>query len=323
MIGRIATITAGVAAVATFAVVGLSGLFGVPGAGAAPLACDAALGPWNGDSLDKGQRDAARLRPESRAIVAEIIAIGGQRQISPRGWQIAIQAGMTESGLRNLDYGDLDSVGIFQMRTSMGWGSPEQLRSIPYQINKFYDVMLGVPEWETRRPGDVAQAVERSAFPDRYHNWEAMAAFLISEAGQSDPTGCGTGSGSGGPAADIVIAFAKSQLGDPYLWGGKGPDAWDCSGLVVVAFNQAGIVMPRVASDQYNAGRHYPLTEAQPGDLVFWSDAAGTAPSPAIHHVAIYLGDNKVIHAPETGDVVKISPIWQSELVHTVTRPGT
>lgn len=322
MIRRVAILTATVAAGATLAVVSLGGMFGVPGADAATLTCNAALGPWNGDSADKGKRDAARLGPESRAIVAEIISIGGQRQISPRGWQIAIQAGMTESGLRNLDYGDADSVGIFQMRTSMGWGTPEQLADVPYQINKFYDVMLNVADWETRRPGDVAQAVERSAFPDRYHNWEAMAAFLVSEGGQVlDPTGCG-GSGSGGPIADIVIAFAKEQLGEPYLWGGNGPDAWDCSGIVLAAYKKAGIAVPRVADAQYAAGRHYPLAEAQPGDLVFWSDSAGN-PGPAIHHVAIYLGDNKVIHAPQTGDVVKISTIWPTELVHTVTRPGT
>ena len=158
--------------------------------------CQSAVGPWTGGSEDQGRNDAARLNEEQRGIVTAIIGTGKQRQVPALGWQVAIQAGMTESGLRNLDYGDADSVGIFQMRTSMGWGTPEQLQDVDYQINKFYDVLLAIPEWTSLRPGDAAQKVERSAYPDRYHRWEPMAVFLIGElGGVIDPSGCG---GAGG-----------------------------------------------------------------------------------------------------------------------------
>src|SRR5687768_15468984 len=185
------------------------------------MSCNAAIGPWDAGGGDKGRHDASRLNDEQRNIVARIISIGQERKLPPLAWQVAIQAGMTESGLRPLNYGDRDSLGIFQMRPSMGWGTPAEVTDPQYAINKFYDVLLKVPDWENRRPGDSAQAVERSAFPDRYHNWEAMAAFLLGELGQiADPAGCGAGAGQfllASNAAGVAIEFTKQQLGEPYL----------------------------------------------------------------------------------------------------------
>jgi hypothetical protein len=289
--------------------------------------CNASIGPWGGGGEDKGQRDAERLTDEQRTTVANIISIGRKRQLSPLAWQVAIQAGMTESGLRSLDYGDRDSLGIFQMRPSMGWGTPQQVTDPEYAINKFYDVLLKLPEWEQQRPGDSAQDVERSAFPDRYHNWEAMAAFLISKEGDvSDPAGCGESVGEyllASNAAGTAIEFTKQQLGEPYLWGGNGPDAWDCSGILVKAFGAAGVKIPRVANDQYMAGGAYlPVRDAKAGDLIFW--ATNTADPVTVHHVAMYLGNDEYIHAPQTGDVVKISKVnWNyHELMPLAVRPG-
>jgi peptidoglycan DL-endopeptidase CwlO len=290
--------------------------------------CQATLGPWPTDGGD-GAADAAHLSVESREIVGQIIGIGKGRGLPPRAWQVAIQAGMTESGLRNLPYGDRDSLGIFQMRPSMGWGTPAELQDIPYQINKFYDTLLTVPGWEELRPGDAAQRVERSAFPDRYHRWEAMAAHLVATLGEvTDPTGCGTG--ASGEAAARAIEAAKRWLGTPYAWGGGGIDGptageggavgFDCSGLMLHAYHQAGITLPRVSWQQYTAGQHVPLAAAQPGDLLFWAHDPSNPAS--IHHVALYLGNNEVIHAPQRNDVVKISTVWQQGLVDTVTRPG-
>lgn len=292
--------------------------------------CQATLGPWPAAGGGDGAADAATLGAESRQIADQIIALGQQRGLPPRAWQIAIQAGMTESGLRNLPGGDRDSLGIFQMRPSMGWGTPAQLQDVTYEITKFYDTLVIVPGWDTMRPGDAAQRVERSAFPDRYHRWEAMATYLVATVGQvADPTGCGAG--APGEAAARAIEAAKRWLGTPYAWGGGGIDGpspgqggvvgFDCSSLMLYAYHQAGITLPRVSWQQYTAGKHAPLEQAQPGDLVFWADASGNPA--AIHHVALYLGNNQVIHAPDTGDVVKISTIWPNELVHTVTRPGT
>jgi hypothetical protein len=289
--------------------------------------CNASIGPWNGGGADKGKNDASNLNEQQRGTVAKIISIGQDRKLPPLAWQVAIQAGMTESGLRPLNYGDRDSLGIFQMRPSMGWGSAAEVTDPIYAINKFYDVLLKVPDWATRRPGESAQAVERSGFPDRYHNWEAMAAFLIGDLGQVvDPAGCGRSVGNflmTSTAAGMAIAFTKDQLGKPYLWGGNGPDAWDCSGILVKAFATANIQIPRVANDQYmKGGAFLPVREAQPGDLIFW--ATNPADPVTVHHVAMYLGNDEYIHAPQTGDVVKISKInWDyHELMPLAVRPG-
>ncbi|GAA3459593.1 C40 family peptidase [Saccharothrix longispora] len=289
--------------------------------------CNASLGPWEGGSQEKGAAEADRLTEEQRTTVANIIKIGRERKLPPLAWQIAIQAGMTESGLRSLDYGDRDSLGIFQMRPSMGWGTPAEVTDPHYAINKFYDVLLALPNWEEQRPGDSAQDVERSAFPDRYHNWEAMAAFLIGKEGDVvDPAGCGEAVGDfllASNAAATAIEFTRQQLGEPYLWGGNGPDAWDCSGILVKAFGEAGVKIPRVANDQYMAGgAHLPVREAKAGDLIFW--ATNPAQPVTVHHVGMYLGNDEYIHAPQTGDVVKISKInWDyHELMPLAVRPG-
>ena len=118
--------------------------------------CSASLGPW-GDGQARGERDAQQLDQESVRIVQSIIEIGKQRNMSPRAMQIAIQAGKTESNLANLTHGDRDSLGIFQMRPSMGWGSVAEITDVNYQINKFYDVLMQVPGWEEMRPGAAAQ----------------------------------------------------------------------------------------------------------------------------------------------------------------------
>src|SRR6266540_3495268 len=128
--------------------------------------CIASLGPVSSGPAGSGALDAAKLGGDQRGIVALIISIGKQRQLPPLAWQVAIQAGMTESGLRSLDYGDRDSLGIFQMRPSMGWGTPAQILDPVYAINLFFERLMGVPNWKEQRPGDSAQDVERSAFPD-------------------------------------------------------------------------------------------------------------------------------------------------------------
>lgn len=100
-----------------------------------------------------------------------------------------------------------------------------------------------------------------------------------------------------------IVEAAKSHLGKPYVYGAAGPDTFDCSGLVQVAFASAGRSIGRTTIDQESAGTPIPVSEAQAGDLVFWGSAGGT------HHVGISLGDNTFIHAPVPGDVVKITSV--------------
>ncbi|AXB47217.1 C40 family peptidase [Amycolatopsis albispora] len=294
--------------------------------GVVNLSCDAAIGPSQPGQQGKGAADAGNLKDEQLQIVTLIITIGKQRQLSPRAWQIAIQAGMTESGLRNLTYGDRDSLGIFQMRPSMGWGTVAQVTDPPYQVNKFYDVLLGVKGWETMRPGDAAQAVERSGFPDRYHKWEPMAVHLVENVGEVvDAAGCGEGTGAVLPPSQTAakaIEFALGEQGKPYVWGATGPNSYDCSGLMLRAYEAAGVTLPRVSRDQYKAGAMLPVEQAQPGDLLFW--AYDPSNPKTIHHVAMYLGDGKMVEAQQSGVPVHTRKVsWdEGELVAQAVRPG-
>lgn len=106
-------------------------------------------------------------------------------------------------------------------------------------------------------------------------------------------------SGKGG----AIVATAQKYLGVPYVWGGTSPRGFDCSGLVQYVCRQNGISLPRTAASQRNAGRYVSRADLQPGDLVFFKSGG------RISHVGIYIGGGNMIHAPQTGDVVKVSSI--------------
>jgi len=129
------------------------------------------------------------------------------------------------------------------------------------------------------------------------------------------------------PDALAAVAFALSQLGKPYEWAAEGPNSYDCSGLVFASYLSVGVKLPRVANNQYGAGQPVLASQLLPGDLIFFS----TNPSDwrQIHHVAMYIGNGKVVQAPTFGEVVKISPIWFSEyfgatrIIPAIAAPGT
>jgi cell wall-associated NlpC family hydrolase len=134
--------------------------------------------------------------------------------------------------------------------------------------------------------------------------------------GQAWPDGTSTASRAQRLAA---LAFAEAQLGDPYVAGADGPDAYDCSGLTSAAYRSVGIAMVQYSQTQFVSYRKVPISQLQPGDLVFF----GTDPSNwhTIHHVGIYAGGGQMVEAPHTGDVVKFFTIWQDQLVAFGARP--
>jgi peptidoglycan DL-endopeptidase CwlO len=121
------------------------------------------------------------------------------------------------------------------------------------------------------------------------------------------------------PYASEAVAAALSKLGSPYVWGDEGPSTFDCSGLIQWAYLQAGLVLPRVSRDQYGAGALMPTSQMQPGDVL--SYAYDTSDPGTIYHVTMYIGDGLMVHAPRTGDVVKVVPVDYDSLIG-VTRPG-
>lgn len=111
--------------------------------------------------------------------------------------------------------------------------------------------------------------------------------------------------GSAPLSSNAIVAYASNFLGTPYQWGGNGTSTFDCSGYVKYVYDHFGVSLPRVASDQQQVGTDVPRDQLQPGDLVFFGYPA--------HHVGIYVGNGCYIHAPHTGDVVKISPLDGSD----------
>ena len=110
------------------------------------------------------------------------------------------------------------------------------------------------------------------------------------------------------PSGTTIAATAEQYLGVPYVWGGSSPQGFDCSGLVQYVYGQFGINLPRTTVDQANAGTAIPdISQALPGDLVFFPGADGTPTAPG--HVGIYLGNGQMIAAPETGENVRIQPV--------------
>ncbi|MEU2109669.1 NlpC/P60 family protein [Streptomyces sp. NPDC019507] len=122
-------------------------------------------------------------------------------------------------------------------------------------------------------------------------------------------------SGGAGPSsarAAAAVAAAQSAVGRPYVWGANGPSGFDCSGLTQWSYAQAGVGLPRTSQAQRYAGQQVPLSQARPGDLVTYrSDAS---------HVAMYVGNGQVVHAPYPGAAVRYDPVGMMPIT-SVTRP--
>jgi peptidoglycan DL-endopeptidase CwlO len=115
------------------------------------------------------------------------------------------------------------------------------------------------------------------------------------------------GGGSGSAAA--AVSYARAQVGDPYCYGGTGPSCYDCSGLTMMAWQQAGVSLPHSSAAQFNVGRRISASELQPGDLIFYY-------SP-ISHVSIYIGNGQRISATHTGDYVRVQSLGSSIVGYT------
>ncbi|MFV2102114.1 C40 family peptidase [Micromonospora sp. LOL_024] len=293
---------------------------------------------------------------EQTGNAAAIVAVGERLMVPPRGWVIALATAMQESTLRNLPGGDRDSVGLFQQRPSQGWGTPAQLQDPGYAAGKFYQALLAIDGWQAMALTDAAQAVQRSAYPGAYAKWEDDAIALVRVLAGGTPVGpvaadleqamanplCLFDGGDGQPGADQVplpagftlppatppqvvtaIGWALQQLGSPYTFGGDctAPHSGiarhqcDCSSLMQQAYRAARIGIPRTTSEQIHAGTAVTdPRDLRPGDLLFIPGSRGSAARPG--HVGMYLGQELLIQAPHTGDVVKISRLsaWRHNL---------
>ncbi|MFD8815369.1 NlpC/P60 family protein [Streptomyces sp. NPDC059627] len=147
----------------------------------------------------------------------------------------------------------------------------------------------------------------------------AAAEQETSSSAASGSSSSGTSSGSSSAYATKAakaIAFARAQIGKPYVWGATGPGSYDCSGLSQAAWKAAGVSLPRTTYDQVNAGTTVSLADARPGDLVFFYDD--------VSHVGIYIGNGMMIHAPKPGAYVREESIYYGgeSIIHSVVRPA-
>jgi cell wall-associated NlpC family hydrolase len=180
-----------------------------------------------------------------------------------------------------------------------------------------------------RYVAEVLSLAQSYGQPDPASTSTATTAATATAATAATATTAPDGASSGG-AGTTAVDWALAQVGTPYLWGGETPGVgFDCSGLTQAAYRVAGIVLPRVAQDQFDAGP--PLgtgTVLAPGDLVFFGDGAG-----AVSHVGLYVGVRggkaMMVDAPHSGAEVRVEAfppdlgaLWGSELVVGFTRPG-
>ncbi|MGW4218424.1 C40 family peptidase [Streptomyces bacillaris] len=292
--------------------------------------------------------------PNARTIVATGITMN----VPARGQVVALATALQESTLRNIDYGDRDSVGLFQQRPSQGWGTRQQILDPVYASTKFYSALKSLKNWESMPVTVAAQKVQKSAFPDAYAKHEPLATALQQAiaptlAGGLPAAAAPTGAGgaahcpttataadygdipagsipsgyqipaSASPQARNAIRWALGQLGTPYQWGGtctnaRGTnprDRCDCSSLMQRAYGVAGVSISRTTYTQIRDGRTVPTAAVQPGDLVF---TVGTASRP--EHVAMYIGDGLVVHAPKPGRDVEVAELATHGAVLLVRR---
>jgi putative modified peptide len=317
--------------------------FEVPASGHGAAAAESALQSFDPNAAG-GLPDTADTYPGDNAS-QQAIAAWMARQAHKAGLpaELPIMAALTESGLKNDNYGDRDSLGFFQMRTSI-WNQG-QYAGFPdhpeLQLKWFINQALEVRR-ERLSQGDASYGQDKSKWGDwvadveqpaaeyrgRYQTHLDQADSLLSAGGPGAAGAGGTAGPNAGEAAAALqsatgganpyvqggystagvqaLTIAEKYIGTPYHWGGDTPQTgFDCSGLVEYSYAQLGIHVPRVAADQFNVGEHISnVNDLKPGDIVFFKDSTGY-----VHHEGLYIGNHMFLHAPHTGDVVKISSL--------------
>lgn len=269
-------------------------------------------------------------------LAAIIMQVGQTSGVGERGQLVGLMTAMQESTLQNLDGGDRDSLGLFQQRPSIGWGTADQLTDPAYASTAFYEGvdtadgyhipgLKDIQGWDAMPLTEAAQAVQGSAYPDAYAKHESEAQRIMAALAGVDVASAGAAAGSCAGSTTIangdvqaVIDRGKSIIGTPYDFGGgsmdgPGPGGIDCSAFVAYAWTAAGYRdLPRVTQDQYDFLAAYPVTVAdvQPGDLIYeaWGRTGGVGSSSGISHVTMYIGNDQVIEASRSTTEVRISP---------------
>jgi hypothetical protein len=198
------------------------------------------------------------ITPEQARNAAIIAGMSIKRGLAPRAASIALATAYQESGIRNLDHGHADSIGLFQQRPSKGWGTIEQIMDPWYSTREFYRGMERIRNWRTKDINDVAQAVQRSGFPDAYRQHEANARALASSLTGETPASftCVVNRPSPGDP-DGMATFLKKTLGPDTITtslkddtltvkAGNAAQAWSVAHLAIATTADYGLVSAQV-----------------------------------------------------------------------------
>lgn len=263
---------------------------------------------------EKSNSDAAARKALQRAEKKEKAA-DAAKQTAEQAHQVAVDARQSQSAKAKELEGEVERV------EKQLWTAQRKVKGLQGQREKY-------EEWvEAKRREEELERRRAALAAEKRQREEAAAARESSSAGSSGP------SAPAGSSVESVISRAMSQRGKPYAWGGgnqSGPTrgirdggvadtfgdfnkvGFDCSGLMIYAF--AGVVdLPHYSGYQSKFGRKVPLSQMKRGDMLFWGHGG-------IHHVALYLGNGQMVEAPQSGSVVKVSPVRYGDITPFAVR---
>jgi hypothetical protein len=221
-------------------------------------ATSSGCGGGRGELLALCTAGSVVLVPEQAAHAATIAAVGKRLGMPDHAVTVALAAAFQESGLRNLAYGDRDSLGLFQQRPSQGWGSPAKVRTPRLAAASFYTHLRRVPGWQTMRVTVAAQRVQRSAAPEAYAQWEGSSRELARALTGQVPAGlaCRFRPAPRPGAGPALQAAAVAELGPDGL-SGAGPPAvaWTAASWLVAHARDHGVSTVAVDGQRWEAGR--------------------------------------------------------------------
>ncbi|MGN6634600.1 MAG: hypothetical protein ACTHJ6_03925 [Oryzihumus sp.] len=219
--------------------------------------------------------------PEQMANAATITAVAVRRGLPARAATIALATAIQESKLRNLRYGDRDSVGLFQQRPSQGWGTEEQILDPVYASNRFYDELVKVPGYQDMEITKVAQRVQKSAFPEAYADHEREGRVLASTLAGHSPGGLGCrldAATTSRPATSVMTALAREFAVKPTAQAKRltvratsAQQAWALASWAVSHAEADGFTSVTVGERTWTRGR----------DTQAWSWSRARQPAPA------------------------------------------
>jgi len=285
------------------------------------------------------------ITPDQARNASGIVQVVGEiTNDNTRAERIALMVALTESDLRDLGPrpGNDGSVGLFQQRAGAGWASTAEEQNLIDATTMFTRHLLAVPHWQTMKPWAAAQAVQHSAFSSGSNykkNWAKAGSILAGTVKTLTNSDCGGGIGTVGsgkyglpasyqiptsatPQEVAVLTYALSKLGDTYVWGASGPTDFDCSGLTMMAWRQAGVELDHYTVSQMGEGQRVSYAAIQPGDLILVPGV--DPPGPGLPgHVGLYLGDGLVESAldPQEGVVVQTYSVFVSGGLDAIVQP--